>query len=61
MSSISVGELKDILKNYPDDYEVIMAIKHKYSISKESGGKGWIAFINRVATNDDFREIRLMN
>ena len=35
MSSISVGELKSILENYPDDYEVVMNIKHKYPISKE--------------------------
>ena len=34
MSSISIGELKSILENYPDDYEVVMNIKHKYSISK---------------------------
>lgn len=61
MSSISVGELKSILENYPNDYEVIMEIKHKYPISKESGKKGWIAQINGVDTNDSFREIRLMN
>ena len=35
MSSISVGELKSILENYPDDYEVVMNIKHKYPISKK--------------------------
>lgn len=40
MSSISVGELKSILKNYPDDYEIIINIKHKYPISKESGLRG---------------------
>lgn len=46
MSSISVGELKGILEDYPDDYEVVMAIKHKYPISKESGEKGWVSYIN---------------
>lgn len=40
MSSISVGELKLILNKYPDDYEVVMNIKHNYDISKESGIKG---------------------
>lgn len=61
MSSISVGELKSILENYPDDYEVVMNIKHKYPISKESGFKGWCACINGVKADDDFREIMLMN
>lgn len=61
MSSISVGELKSILENYPNDYEVIMNIKHKYPISKESGEKGWIAYINGIRIDDDFREIKLMN
>ncbi len=28
MSSISVGDLKSILQNYPDNYEVVMNIKH---------------------------------
>lgn len=48
MSSISVGELKSILENYPDDYEVVMNIKHKYPISKEEGLRGWCAYINGV-------------
>ena len=61
MSSISVGELKSILENYPDGYEVVMNIKHKYPISKEEGLRGWCACINGVKTDDDFREIRLMN
>ena len=61
MSSISVGELKSILENYPDDYEVVTNIKHKYPTSKESGRRGWYAYINCVKVDDDFREIRLMN
>ena len=61
MSSISVGDLKSILENYPDDYEVVMNIKHKYPISKEEGLRGWCAYINGVKVDDDFREIRLMN
>lgn len=61
MSSISVGELKSILDNYPDDYEVIMSIKHKYPISKESGKKGWMAYINGVGADEKYKEIRLMN
>ena len=61
MSSISVGELKSILENYPDYYEVVMNVKHKYPISKEEGLRGWCAYINGVKADDDFREIRLMN
>ena len=61
MSSISVGDLKSILENYPDDYEVVMNINHKYTISKEEGLRGWRAYINGVKADDDFREIRLMN
>lgn len=61
MSSISVGELKSILKNYPDDYEVVMNIKHKYPISKEEGLRGCYTYINSIKADDDFREIRLMN
>ena len=38
-----------------------MNIKHKYPISKESGLRGWCAYINGVKADDDFREIRLMN
>lgn len=30
MSSILVSDLKSILENYPNDYEVAMNIKHKY-------------------------------
>ena len=61
MSSISVGDLKVILDTYPDDYEVVMNIKHKYPISKEEGLSGWCAYINGVKVDNDFREIRLMN
>lgn len=61
MSSISVRELKSILEKYPDDYEVIMVIKHKHSISKESGKKGWTAYINGISVDNNFREIKLMN
>ena len=61
MSSISVGELKSILENYPDDYEVVMNIKHKYPISKEECLRDWYAYINGIKADDDFREIKLMN
>ena len=61
MSSISVSELKNILEAYPDEAEVIMNIKHKYSISKESGEKGWIAYINGVGYDDLLNEVILMN
>jgi hypothetical protein len=61
MSSILIGDLKSILENYPDDYEVVMNIKHKYPISKGEGLRGWYAYINGVKADDDFREIRLIN
>ena len=61
MSSISVSDLKSILENYPDDYEVVMNIKHKYPISKKEGLRGWYAYINGVKVDDDFREVKLMN
>lgn len=61
MSSISVSELKALLKDIPDDYEVLMNIHHKYDIPKESGVQGWIAFINGLTIDDDRQEVRLMN
>ena len=61
ISSISVGELKSILNTFPDDYEVIMNIKHKYPISKKEGVRGWCAYINGIKVDNDFREIKLMN
>lgn len=64
MSSISVGELRDYLNNIYeeyDDYEVIMNIKHNYDINKESGTKGWIAFINGIELDKDHKELKLMN
>lgn len=53
MSSISVGELKAILDNCPEDYEVIMEIQQKDNVG--------IAFINGVSKNDSVREVRLLN
>lgn len=61
MSSILVGELKVILSEYPDDYEVLMELHHKYSISKESGTAGWIAYINGIKSDNNLREVKLMN
>lgn len=61
MSSISVGELKNILDQYPDDAEVVMYIHHKYDISKESGVKGWMAYINGVGIDERYDVVRLMN
>lgn len=59
MSSILVSDLKSILENYPNDYEVAMNIKHKYPTFSDI--RCWCAYINGVKTDDDFREIRLMN
>lgn len=61
MSSISVGELKSILKDIPDDTEVVMYLRHKYDIPKESGLKGWIAYINGIEHKEEYNEVRLMN
>lgn len=61
MSSISVGELKMYLDSYPDDYEVLMNIHHKYDIPKESGINGWIAIVNGIHVDDNRKEVRLMN
>lgn len=59
MSSISVGELKSILENYPDDYEIVMSIKQKYPTFSDI--RCWRAYINGVKADDDFRAIILMN
>lgn len=60
MSSILAEELIDAIKKYPD-YEVIMNIHHRYDISKESGKKGWLAYINGVNIDSNHRVIKLMN
>ena len=57
MSSLLVGELKDILENVPEDYEVIMEIRT--GCDTKAGTS--IAYINGVKRDDDFKEIRLMN
>lgn len=57
MSSLLVGELKDILENIPEDYEVIMEIRT--GCDTKAGTS--IAYINGVKIDDDFKEIRLMN
>lgn len=60
MSSILVGELQDMLKQYPDDYEVIMSLT-EYDPNSENHQKHSIAYINGVGVDDDFREVKLMN
>lgn len=57
MSSLLVGELKDILENVPEDYEVIMEIRTECDTKAGTS----IAYINGVKIDDDFKEIRLMN
>ena len=66
MTILRIGSEKyeqyfSFLENCPDDYEVVMNIKHKYPISQEEGLRGWCAYINGVKADDDFREIKLMN
>lgn len=60
MSSIIADDLISILEDHKN-YEVVMNIKHNYPISKESGQKGWITYINGVEINEERKEIRLMN
>lgn len=50
MGSISVGELKVVLDNVSDDYEVIMEIDEKT-----------IAYIDGIKIDDDWQEIRLIH
>lgn len=57
MSSLLVGELKDILENVPEDYEVIMEIRTRCDTKAGTS----IAYINGVKRDDEFKEIRLMN
>ena len=57
MSSLLVGELKEILENVPEDYEVIMEIRTRCDMKAGTS----IAYINGVKRDDDFKEIRLMN
>ena len=57
LSSILVGELKDILENVPEDYEVIMEI----TTGCDTKAGTSIAYINGVKRDDEFKEIRLMN
>lgn len=58
MSSISVGELKSIIKNCPDNYEVIMDINSYYM---SHGAESFIAYINGVDVDNEFEEVRLIN
>ena len=57
MSNLLVGELKDILENVPEDYEVIMEIRT--GCDTKAGTS--IAYINGVRRDEKFKEIRLMN
>jgi len=57
LSSISVGELKAILENIPDDYEVIMEINTKH----DSKAGTSIAFINGIKKDEEYKEVRLLN
>ena len=57
MSSLLVGELKDILENVPEDYEVIMEIRTGCDMKAGTS----IAYINGVKRDDEFKEIKLMN
>ena len=57
MSSILVGELKAILENVPEDYEVLMEI----TTGCDTKAGTSIAYINGVKREEELKEIRLMN
>ena len=57
MSSILVSELKAILENVPEAYEVIMEI----TMGCDTKAGTSIAYINGVRKDEEFKEIRLMN
>ena len=57
LSSILVSELKAILEDVPEDYEVIMEI----TTGCDTKAGTSIAYINGVKRDDEFKEIRLMN
>lgn len=52
-----VTQLKDILEDVPEDYEVIMEIR--MGCDTKAGTS--IAYINGVRRDEEFKEIRLMN
>lgn len=61
MSSISVGELKKMLEDMPDYYEIVMNIHHKYAITAEDGERGWIAYINGMYRDDEHMRVKILN
>ncbi len=56
MSSITVGEIKFLLEEVPDDYEVIIELN-----KGNTENSSVIAMINGFRVVDDYREVRLMN
>ena len=56
MSSITVGEIKLLLEEVPDDYEVIIELN-----KGNTENSSVIAMINGFRVVDDYREVRLMN
>lgn len=56
MSSITVGEIKFLLEEVPDDYEVIIELN-----KGNTENSSVITMINGFRVVDDYREVRLMN
>ena len=56
MSSITVGEIKFLLEEVPDDYEVIIELN-----KGNTENSSVIAMINGFRVVDDYQEVRLMN
>lgn len=57
MGSIQVHELKSLLEEVPDDYEVIMEITTRYDCKAGTS----IAYINGACKDDERKEYKLMN
>ena len=60
MSSVLVGELKEFLNNYPNDWKVIMRI-FQYNAANPSKPISSIAYINGIKGCENRKEIELIN
>lgn len=58
MSSISVGELKNLLDEIPDDWEVIIRLRE---LDQDGNRITSLAYINGFSKDDDFHECYIMN
>ena len=56
MNSITVGEIKNLLEDVPDDYQIIMVLT-----KKNEEEKAVLSMINGFQVLDRDREVRLLN